>query len=176
MWIWTERGVSLGKFLGEKYWQSIEWGIPFETEENIFETIELKRLCNPDSIQVSIFTPYVGTEAKRICEENNFLKQEPGIDYYTSTVLSQPSISKAKVESLHKTFHLYCFLPKKTFFMINALRFVLEKTPDKHRGLLGLPVLKLGELIGSIRRKGLKGASDAVLFRSKAQILKKLKK
>ncbi|MDO8646828.1 MAG: radical SAM protein, partial [Candidatus Diapherotrites archaeon] len=55
------------KRLGIKTYAFNMVGLPFETEKTIFETIELNRQCRPDAIQVSIFSPYEGTELHEMC-------------------------------------------------------------------------------------------------------------
>ena len=49
-------------------------GLPFETEEDVRETIELNRKVNPPSIAVTFFTPFMGTELYDVCIKNGFYK------------------------------------------------------------------------------------------------------
>ncbi|MDP8217404.1 MAG: radical SAM protein [Candidatus Theseobacter exili] len=51
-------------------------GLPFETEKEILETIELNKKVKPDFMQSSIFQPYPGTELKAICEKEGWLKAD----------------------------------------------------------------------------------------------------
>ena len=51
-------------------------GLPFETEKEIRETIELNKKVDPDFMQTSIFQPYPGTGLKSICEREGWLKAD----------------------------------------------------------------------------------------------------
>lgn len=49
-------------------------GLPFEDTSMVLDTIKLNGRCHPDTIQVSTFIPYPGTELMRVCEENDLLE------------------------------------------------------------------------------------------------------
>ncbi|MDO8647824.1 MAG: hypothetical protein Q7R70_05435, partial [Candidatus Diapherotrites archaeon] len=119
-----------------------------ETEKTIFETIELNRQCRPDAIQVSIFSPYEGTELHEMCAKNGWIREETSGDYYTHTSLSLPTISPQSIDAFHKTFILYCYSPKIFYPFIHLLRILLEKMPRKARDFLGKPILLGGRIIG----------------------------
>ncbi|MDO8646859.1 MAG: radical SAM protein, partial [Candidatus Diapherotrites archaeon] len=61
------QAFKMAKEVGLKTYAMNMVGLPFETEKTIFETIELNRQCRPDAIQVSIFSPYEGTELHEMC-------------------------------------------------------------------------------------------------------------
>lgn len=48
-------------------------GLPREDTSMVMDTIRLNALCRPDTIQVSTFIPYPGTELFRVCEEDGLL-------------------------------------------------------------------------------------------------------
>lgn len=50
------------------------FGLPFEDTSMVLDTIKLNALCHPDTIQVSTFIPYPGTELFKTCEENGLLE------------------------------------------------------------------------------------------------------
>lgn len=74
------------------------FGIPYETEDTIVETIELLKIIKPFRTIISLFTPFPGTELYNICKREgwefdyhvrNFYKAKPP--------LTQPSISNEKL-------------------------------------------------------------------------------
>lgn len=89
-------------------------GMPDESRETIFDTIELVRECEPKSLNSNIFVPYFGTELREYSVENNYLPA----DYHRHlseaqhAILDLPDISKAEVESLARVFALYATLDK----------------------------------------------------------------
>lgn len=80
-------------------------GVPFETEEQIFESINFNLKLNPESIAVHHFTPFLGTELYDICIKNGFIKgfTEEG-DVYESSVMNLPNISKERINELVQLF------------------------------------------------------------------------
>ena len=50
------------------------FGLPLEDTSMVLDTIKLNALCHPDTIQVSTFIPYPGTELFRVCEEKGLLE------------------------------------------------------------------------------------------------------
>lgn len=91
-------------------------GLPFETRESIFKTIELNRAAKPSSATICYFYPYRGTTLRDICVKEGFFdpKDEDNIDigHRTCSALTMPTISKEEVESLYMRFQLYYRLPK----------------------------------------------------------------
>jgi len=55
---------------------NLMFGLPFETEEDVLETIKLARKIKPDFINSAIFTPYRGLEITRLSLEKGFLTEE----------------------------------------------------------------------------------------------------
>ncbi|MCX5695201.1 MAG: radical SAM protein [Candidatus Omnitrophica bacterium] len=104
-------------------------GMPEETRENIFETIEFVRKCKPVSINSNIFVPYYGTALREYCVEKGYLDK----DYHRGSrnswkaVLNMPQISQDEVENLSRVFVLYATLSKKYWAQIG----MVEKFPEK---------------------------------------------
>ena len=48
-------------------------GLPGETMENIQETFDFAKECEPDSVSISIAMPLPGTALYEVCKENNYL-------------------------------------------------------------------------------------------------------
>jgi radical SAM superfamily enzyme YgiQ (UPF0313 family) len=89
-------------------------GLPFETREMVFETINLNRKINPATSSVAAFKPYPKTQLSEIAKEFGFLRKTPD---YTSwrADLNSPYLSGEEVDGLVRTFSLYCKLPEEFF-------------------------------------------------------------
>ena len=95
-------------------------GLPEETRENIFETIEINRKAQPDSATVSIFYPYKGTRLREISIEKGYLRgDEEGKGLRIGSILNMPQLPKDEIKRLQKTFQLYYKLPKVMYPIIN---------------------------------------------------------
>ena len=69
-------------------------GIPYETEDNILETVRLNRRIKPETIIVSIFNPYPKTVLGDLCERENWIDRRfKTTSYFDFTVLRTPFIS-----------------------------------------------------------------------------------
>lgn len=95
-------------------------GLPFETRELIFETIELFRRCKPITYSVGIFQPFIGSKLRQVCIENGFY--DPAGDTYEypaeTSVLTMPQLPKTEIEKLYKTFMLYTKVEKELFPLV----------------------------------------------------------
>lgn len=50
------------------------FGLPLEDAAMVLDTVKLNGLCHPDTIQVSTYIPYPGTELHRLCQEKGLLE------------------------------------------------------------------------------------------------------
>lgn len=89
-------------------------GLPDETRENIFETIELNReikriLGSNYSINVFTFIPFSGTGLRELCIKKGYINENTDIpiSFFDESMLTMPSLSKADIKGLEKTFALY---------------------------------------------------------------------
>jgi radical SAM superfamily enzyme YgiQ (UPF0313 family) len=82
-------------------------GLPFETEENIMETVAFCRKIRPTSVAVSIFAPYFGTKLRGVCVKNGFIEDgyRDDISVNYRSILSMPQISKGRMEELYYKLH-----------------------------------------------------------------------
>ncbi|MBI3631435.1 MAG: B12-binding domain-containing radical SAM protein [Candidatus Staskawiczbacteria bacterium] len=70
-------------------------GLPFETEENILETIHFNAKLRPKLLQCTIFYPFPHTYLYDFCLENGLISGNSiKSDYFRDSVLSNSSISK----------------------------------------------------------------------------------
>ncbi|HPG31171.1 MAG TPA: radical SAM protein, partial [bacterium] len=85
-------------------------GFPYETEEDIFKTIKLNKIIQPDNIQCTIFYPFKGTELYKLCLENNFINENnlSAKNYYSSSILNFPNKKKTKIIRTRNLFEYLC--------------------------------------------------------------------
>ncbi len=96
-------------------------GIPFETEENIKETIELNREIQPYRMGVSIFRPYPGTKLYELCKNNKWISDRKIESYFEDiSILDLPTISAKKIGYYHKIFP-YCVWHPKLCILIKFI-------------------------------------------------------
>ncbi len=87
-------------------------GLPGETRETIEETIRFARELNPETIQVSLASPYPGTAFYEYALEHGYIRPESFLDEtgYQKCIISYPEISGeeifAAVEKFYRSFYL----------------------------------------------------------------------
>jgi len=94
-------------------------GLPDETRENIFETIELNRqvsqiLKGRHTLNIFTFMPFSGSDLREMCIKKGYITGKEDIPYswFKYSLLTMPSISIEEIYGLEKTFVLYVLLPK----------------------------------------------------------------
>lgn len=88
-------------------------GLPDETRELIFDTIELNRTLQADGVSGLVFQPYKGTYLYKYCKEKGYIESDLKVDSpMGSSILTMPTISKLEIEGLLRTFVLYVKLPR----------------------------------------------------------------
>jgi anaerobic magnesium-protoporphyrin IX monomethyl ester cyclase len=94
-------------------------GLPDETRENIFETIELNRqitsiLKGNHTLNVFTFIPFSGTSLKDLCIRKGYISENNEIpfSFHKKSILNMPSLNKDEIYGLEKTLTLYILLPK----------------------------------------------------------------
>lgn len=94
-------------------------GMPDETRDLIFETIELTRQLPADFEHTGcfIFAPYHGTELRRIAEAKGYIDPEAvgNMTDPTTSMIDQPHLPRHEVVGLAKTFGLYEVAPKSAW-------------------------------------------------------------
>jgi len=95
-------------------------GLPFETRELVFDTIELVHRCHPETYAVGIFKPFIGSKLRQMCIDHGFF--DPKHDSYNypveTSILNMPQFPREEIEKLHKTFVLYTKVDKKDYPLI----------------------------------------------------------
>ena len=90
-------------------------GLPFDTRETIFDTIELNRTVEPDSFSVTLLEPYKGTPIRKMCEDQGLPP-----DHETQYTPLKPQfvpkdMTSDELAGLFRTFPLYIKFPKDRY-------------------------------------------------------------
>lgn len=87
-------------------------GLLEETKEDINKTIRFANSLDVDSIQISIATPFPGTEFYRVTKEKGFLNKTDWRKYdgKVSGVICLPGLDKIKIENIRRGFFINWFL------------------------------------------------------------------
>jgi len=97
-------------------------GLPHETREDIFATIDLNKKARPTTCTLTFFHPYRGSALRDLCIENKFYdasrEKEYESAYREESCLTLSSISTSTLRGLFKTFQLYVKLPKFCYPLI----------------------------------------------------------
>ncbi len=94
-------------------------GIPHESRKEIFDTIELNRLCNPDSATVNMLYPYRGTSIREYCMRQGFIKgNEIGRGVRMGSILNLPTIDNDELLGIQRCFQFYFRFDKKIYPLI----------------------------------------------------------
>lgn len=89
-------------------------GLPTETREEIFETIELCSKVRSQINSVNIFQPYPELPLTKMCIEKGYMKGDEIIPSVTDvSILKMPLISAEEIGNLRRVFMLYAKLPKE---------------------------------------------------------------
>lgn len=94
-------------------------GLPFQTRDEIFNTIELNRQCKVDSVSLSIFMPYEGTPMRDLCIKNNLV--DPNIEITgdgTEPIIKNINLPDDELIGLYNTFAIYIKAPRELFSII----------------------------------------------------------
>jgi radical SAM superfamily enzyme YgiQ (UPF0313 family) len=76
-------------------------GLPFETEEDVMESIRFNKELLPPSIAVTYFIPFVGTEFYNLCIEKGYYKKfDPDADTYRESPLETEYLSNRRINEL----------------------------------------------------------------------------
>jgi radical SAM superfamily enzyme YgiQ (UPF0313 family) len=78
-------------------------GLPGETRETIEATWRLIKEIKPEILQISIATPFLGTEFYEWLKQNGYLKVEDPVDYpdehgHQKSVINYPSLSAEEIQ------------------------------------------------------------------------------
>jgi len=85
------------------------FGFPYETEEQMYETIRLNMAAKPDSFSLCIFAPYLGTQLHEICFREGYIQEKipPKISMIEESILDMPHLNKNKILEVYSNFMKY---------------------------------------------------------------------
>jgi anaerobic magnesium-protoporphyrin IX monomethyl ester cyclase len=104
-------------------------GFPGETPELVMDTVELNRRHTASDISCSIFTPFQGTELRKMALDLGYLKN-PDILAHTnseSSILEMPQFPPDKILGKRRTFNMYVKFPKERW---KDIMLAEEMTPE----------------------------------------------
>lgn len=115
-------------------------GFPDETRELIFESIELNRkIKGYDAITVSIFTPYNGSELRKLCVKKGYLDPHSLTGHTTeASMLNMPQLTSEEIDGLMRTFCMYVKFPKDWWSYIEKAEEFTEQGNKMFTKLNGL--------------------------------------
>ena len=134
-----EQGRSLMRHcreLGIQVHGTFMVGLPGETRETLVQSIRFACELDPDTIQVSLATPYPGTEFFDYCVEKGYLQEGHLVDGstgYQQCVVEFPGLAAADIfKAVPRFYRRFYFRPR---YMARAARQML-RNPEERRRLL----------------------------------------
>jgi hopanoid biosynthesis associated radical SAM protein HpnJ len=110
-------------------------GLPGETLQTIEESIRFAREMNPETIQVSLASPYPGTDFYQYVQEHNFLVQDIYNDEagYQRCTVSYPEASAEQIfDAVERFYRKYYFRPK---YLMKAAKKMVRSRDERKRML-----------------------------------------
>jgi len=147
-------------------------GLPGESHNVIEENFKLLSALKPDSFQVSIFYPLIGTELHKVCKEKGFLESDemPANYYEKSALKMNPSEGLNPGEIVRYQQLLPIFVGKNIFFARFFFRY-LAKHPFLFRLVYLISLApKLKMIPKALERFGFQGAIKEISRRVGAVI------
>ena len=108
-------------------------GLPGESRQTIRETMRFAREMNPETIQVSLATPYPGTQFYQYVTENNYLAISPLVDEtgLQQSSVSYPDLPAAEIyECVERFYRDFYFRPR---YIAKALRKMVTSSEERRR-------------------------------------------
>lgn len=101
-------------------------GFPWETKENIIETLKFIFDIDPDFIEVHIAMPYFGTELYSQCLEHNTVNSAAwGNDYFSPNTIGTEFVSMDEIQKIRNKYLLKFYLRPK--YLIKKVLYCLHK-------------------------------------------------
>ncbi|HLC90284.1 MAG TPA: radical SAM protein [Candidatus Nanoarchaeia archaeon] len=116
-------------------------GLPYETREDYFMTVDLCRRIKPSVCSVSIFQPQPGQELTKLCIEKGFLSPDkPMVTFTQESLLEMPPpyLSAEEIKNLWRVFMLYVALPEEYYPQIKRCEVDYEANQELFERLMAL--------------------------------------
>lgn len=105
------RAAALIKEAGIPLFGFFMVGFPWETEEEIVNTLKFIFRIDPDFIEIHIAMPYFGTGLYELCDEYKTIKCESwGNDYFSPNTVGTVTVPMDKIKELKKKYLLKFYL------------------------------------------------------------------
>jgi anaerobic magnesium-protoporphyrin IX monomethyl ester cyclase len=103
-------------------------GTPYQTRENVFETIELNRQAKFDMAGIGFFQPYKGTHLREVCITEGYItgEEDQVANTREDSIMKLPTLSQEEMKGLIKTFNIYHKSPK---WLYPVIRFCEKDKP-----------------------------------------------
>jgi radical SAM superfamily enzyme YgiQ (UPF0313 family) len=128
------RFVSRCRELGVQVHGAFMVGLPGETKESIEASIRFACELDPDTIQVSLATPYPGTEFYDFCREKGYLQDDAlvnGQTGYQQCVVDYPGLAAAEIfQAVPRFYRRFYFRPR---YMARALKVMVRDREERRR-------------------------------------------
>ena len=124
-------------------------GIPEETEQDFMETININRICQPDSYFLNIFYPYPGTALDSLCKEKGLVKR--AIDNRmerSNPVLELPDFPIKRIKKCCIWFHYNVYKGKKSLIKLYIILLrdkLFYFSPIYYKKIINLHVLRIAK-------------------------------
>ncbi|MDO8136008.1 MAG: hopanoid biosynthesis associated radical SAM protein HpnJ [Candidatus Brocadiales bacterium] len=105
-------------------------GLPEETHESIEDSIRFACKLNPDTIQVSLASPYPGTRLYELCQEKGYFVKENLVSErgYQNCSLQYPGITNLEIfQAVEKFYKRFYYRPRFIARMIKKILFNKEE-------------------------------------------------
>ena len=130
----ARRFVKWCRELGIQVHGTFMVGLPGETKESIEASIRFACELDPDTIQVSLATPYPGTEFYEYCRDRGYLQDlqlVQGVTGYQQCVVDYPALAAAEIfEAVPRFYRRFYFRPS---YMARALKVMLRDPAERRR-------------------------------------------
>lgn len=109
-------------------------GLPGETPETLAESRRFACELDPDTIQVSLATPYPGTEFYAWCQEHGYLRSSAMVDGqtgYQQCVVSYPGLPAEEIfAAVPRFYREFYFRPR---YLVRAARIIWQDAGERRR-------------------------------------------
>ncbi|MBI2040888.1 MAG: B12-binding domain-containing radical SAM protein [DPANN group archaeon] len=114
-WMSNEQIINAFKLL-RKYKIRISglnmMGLPYETREDVLQTIKLNKIAGADSSRPNIFQPYEGTPLRELAIKEGWINPEDDEFKVEKSMLKMPQLTPEEIHGLKKVFILYKEAPE----------------------------------------------------------------
>jgi anaerobic magnesium-protoporphyrin IX monomethyl ester cyclase len=103
-------------------------GVPGETVDTIWDTIDINRKLKPDRILCSIFMPLPGTELGDYCERTKLITEDVAetTNYYSQVTIRNSNLSARTLIGYQGFFDWFVLLPRKFHGLVHVLRVIYQ--------------------------------------------------